>query len=163
MAIRADIETAEGSFVVEFSEHGLKRLHFPGMKTAKELPAQRPMSFDSQLQHWLKLTESALTDILSGRQPKTLPPLDWSGHTEFQQKVWQALLRIQPGQTKTYSQFARDLGKPLAARATGGACGANPIPVLVPCHRVVAANGGLGGFSCGLDWKRRLLALEGIK
>ena len=52
------------------------------------------------------------------------------------------------------------LGKPLAARAVGGACGANPIPVLVPCHRVLAANGRLGGFSGGLDWKRRLLAIE---
>ena len=67
------------------------------------------------------------------------------------------------GQQRTYSEIAAKLGKPLASRATGGAGGANPIPVLVPCHRVVAANGGLGGFSGGLEWKRHLLAVEVMK
>ena len=100
--------------------------------------------------------------MLAGRRPKTLPPLDWSGHTDFQQRVWRALLRLGPGETKSYAQIAGELGEPRAARATGGACGANPIPVLVPCHRVLAASGRLGGFSGGLDWKRRLLAREGV-
>jgi O-6-methylguanine DNA methyltransferase len=73
------------------------------------------------------------------------------------------MLRIAPGQTKTYAQIAAEVGKPDATRATGTACGANPIPVLVPCHRVVAANGKLGGFSGGLEWKRRLLGREGVR
>jgi O-6-methylguanine DNA methyltransferase len=73
------------------------------------------------------------------------------------------MLRITPGQTKTYEQIATEVGKADATRATGAACGANPIPVLVPCHRVVAANGKLGGFSGGLEWKRRLLGREGVR
>lgn len=72
------------------------------------------------------------------------------------------MLRIPPGETRSYGEIAAALGQPLASRAVGGACGANPIPVLVPCHRVLAANGRLGGFSGGLDWKRRLLAIEGV-
>ena len=108
------------------------------------------------------MTEEALRQVLAAERPKELPPLDWSGHTGFRQQVWRALLNLGPGETKTYAQIAASVGKPLAARATGGACGANPIPVLVPCHRVLAANGRLGGFSSGLDWKRRLLASEGI-
>ncbi|MCU0771181.1 MAG: MGMT family protein [Verrucomicrobia bacterium] len=62
----------------------------------------------------------------------------------------------------TYGVLAKCIGQPKAARAVGAACGANPVPVLVPCHRVVAASGQLGGFSAGLDWKRRLLAAEGL-
>jgi O-6-methylguanine DNA methyltransferase len=103
-----------------------------------------------------------LKAVLAGRAAKTLPPLDWSGKTEFQKSVWRALRKIRRGQTKSYGEIARAIGKPKAVRAVGGACGANPIPVLVPCHRVLAANGKLGGFSSGLNWKRRLLAREGI-
>ena len=104
----------------------------------------------------------ALKSILAGREPKKFPPLDLAG-TEFQKKVWRALRKIGPGRTKSYGEIARAIGKPKAVRAVGGACGANPVPVLVPCHRVLAANGKIGGFSGGLDWKRDLLAREGIK
>ena len=108
------------------------------------------------------MTAAALKEALSGRAPKLLPPLDFSAGTVFQRRVWTALRRIRPGQTRTYRQIAGAAGKPKATRAAGGACGANPIPVLVPCHRVLASDGGLGGFSGGLNWKRRLLALEGV-
>lgn len=162
MTSRAEIETTEGSFVAEFSSRGLKQLEFPGQKAARKSSATRQTPLDSCQQRWLKLTESALGDVIAGRTPKALPPMDWDGSTAFQQDVWRALLRIIPGETKTYAAIGKLLGKPLAARAIGGACGANPIPVLVPCHRVLAANGRLGGFSGGLDWKRRLLAIEGI-
>ena len=66
------------------------------------------------------------------------------------------------GKTKSYGEVARAIGKPKAVRAVGGACGANPIPVLIPCHRVLAANRKLGGFSGGLNWKRKLLAQERV-
>ena len=102
-----------------------------------------------------------LENILAGRKPKTLPPLDLAG-TEFQKSVWNALRKISLGKTKSYGEIAAAIGKPKAVRAVGGACGANPVPVLVPCHRVLAANQKLGGFSGGLDWKRSLLAREGI-
>ena len=67
------------------------------------------------------------------------------------------------GQTRSYGEIARAIGRPKGMRAVGGACGANPIPVLVPCHRVLAAKGKLGGFSGGLDWKRTLLEREGVR
>jgi O-6-methylguanine DNA methyltransferase len=89
--------------------------------------------------------------------------LDLSSGTKFQQHVWNALRRIATGRTKSYAQVAALIDRPKAVRAVGGACGANPVPVLIPCHRVLAANQGLGGFSGGLDWKRKLLAREGVQ
>jgi O-6-methylguanine DNA methyltransferase len=86
-----------------------------------------------------------------------------SNGTTFRRNVWNTLRKIACGQTKSYGEIARAVGKPKAVRAVGGACGANPIPVLIPCHRVVAANKKLGGFSGGLNWKRDLLAREGIQ
>ena len=64
------------------------------------------------------------------------------------------------GETKSYGDIAREVGSPMGTRAVGAACGANPIPLIIPCHRVVARGGKLGGFAGGLDWKKRLLALE---
>ncbi len=89
-------------------------------------------------------------------------PLDISG-TSFQRGVWKALQGIPAGSVWTYGQLAAHLGRPRAARAVGSACGANPVPFLVPCHRVVASNGGLGGFGLGLDIKRALLKREGVR
>jgi len=107
------------------------------------------------------MTETALKNILAGREPNHLPPLDLAG-TEFQKSVWNALRKISLGKTKSYGEIARAIGRPKAVRAVGGACGANSIPVLIPCHRVLAANKKLGGFSGGLDWKRSLLKREGV-
>ena len=111
---------------------------------------------------WHRATEAALKKILAGSEPKNFPPLDLAG-TAFQKSVWNALRKISLGRTKSYGEIARAIGRPKAVRAVGGACGANPVPVLVPCHRVLAANKKLGGFSGGLDWKRKLLAREGSK
>ena len=88
-------------------------------------------------------------------------PLDVLG-TPFQRAVWTALQGIPAGSVWTYGQLAKHLGCPRAARAVGSACGANPVPFLVPCHRVVASNGGLGGFGLGLEVKRVLLEREGV-
>ena len=88
--------------------------------------------------------------------------LDWSGATEFCCAVWSATRAIPYGATATYGDLARKLGRPGAARAVGRALGANPIPLIVPCHRVIAANGALCGFSAegGAEVKRRLLDFE---
>lgn len=80
--------------------------------------------------------------------------------TEFQLSVWDALQRIPYGQTTTYSTIAERIGRPAAIRAVGAANGANPIPIIIPCHRVIGTNGSLTGFGGGLDVKRKLLALE---
>ena len=82
--------------------------------------------------------------------------------TEFQRSVWREIEKIPFGKTKTYLEIAKAIGKPGASRAVGSACGANPLPLLVPCHRVLASNGGLGGFSGGLDIKKKLLSMEGV-
>ena len=80
--------------------------------------------------------------------------------TPFQLAVWQAMCDIPYGETWTYGELARQVGDPDASRAVGLACGANPIPLVIPCHRVLAAGGGLGGFGGGVDLKRWLLGLE---
>jgi AraC family transcriptional regulator of adaptative response/methylated-DNA-[protein]-cysteine methyltransferase len=77
--------------------------------------------------------------------------------TEFQGKIWRNLLDIPYGEVVAYSELAQRAGAPKAARAVGAACGANPVPILVPCHRVIASDGSLGGFSCGLAVKRKLI------
>jgi len=89
-------------------------------------------------------------------------PLDLETGTEFQRRVWLAAQGILWGSTITYGGLARVVGCG-SPRAVGQALGANPAPIIVPCHRILAAGGGLGGFSCGLEWKRRLLRLEKIE
>lgn len=88
--------------------------------------------------------------------------VDLSGRTEFTRRVLDELRRIPWGTTATYGEIARRVGRPNAARAVGQAVGSNPVPVVVPCHRVLAANRRLGGFSAGLDVKRALLRIEGV-
>lgn len=88
-------------------------------------------------------------------------PLDLQG-TLFQRAVWQQLLCIPQGRTRTYGEVAAGIGGGAVARATGAACGANPVGVIVPCHRVVGANGSLTGFAAGLPRKQRLLQHEGV-
>jgi O-6-methylguanine DNA methyltransferase len=88
-------------------------------------------------------------------------PLDLRG-TEFQRRVWTELRNVPFGQTVSYGELARRIGRPEAARAVGGALGANPIPIIVPCHRVVGADGSLVGYGGGLEIKAALLRLEGV-
>ncbi len=88
-------------------------------------------------------------------------PLELEG-TPFQLRVWNSLLRIPYGETRSYAELAREVGRPGAARAVGQANGHNPVGVVVPCHRVIASDGGLGGYAGGLDYKRRLLSLEAM-
>ncbi len=85
-----------------------------------------------------------------------------SGGTPFQRSVWEAMRSIPHGDTISYAELANRVGRPGAARAVGQAVGANPVPLLIPCHRVVASDGGLGGFGGGLPMKRALLRQEGV-
>jgi len=88
--------------------------------------------------------------------------LDLSAGSPFQQAVWRELRRIPWGEVISYSELARRAGRPRAARAVGNAVGRNPLPVVVPCHRVIKADGSIGGFGCGVEIKRALLGIEGI-
>ena len=83
------------------------------------------------------------------------------GGTPFQRRVWKAIASIPWGEVRSYAWVARKAGKPKAVRAAAAACGANPVPVVVPCHRVVASDGSIGGFSPGIAIKKKLLKLEG--
>lgn len=82
------------------------------------------------------------------------------GGTPFQRQVWEAILAIPYGETCSYQQLSQAVQRPTAVRAVAGACGANPVPLIVPCHRVIRSNGELGGFGAGLGWKRALLDME---
>ena len=156
------IPTSDGAFTARYSTKGLCGLEFPsGTKQRKSRAgATHPAA---EVRRWHAAASKALRLALAGRPAKRLPPLDLSGGSEFQKRVWRTLRRIASGRTWSYAQVARQIGNPKATRAVGSACGANPIPVFVPCHRVLAAHNGLGGFSGGLKWKRALLKREGVR
>ena len=151
------IDTPLGKFRAQFTDRGLARLQFPKAKAEPIAESIEPPK------NWLRQTTAALKTMLTGNVPNNLPPLDLSAGTTFQQQTWRALLRIPAGRTRGYGELARAVRRPKAARAIGGACGANPIPVFIPCHRVIGASGSLTGFSGGMDWKVKLLEIERVK
>ena len=102
---------------------------------------------------------SQLRKYLEGKLKKFDCPLDMEG-TAFQKKVWAALQKIPYGKTRSYADIARTISHPKAFRAVGNANGSNPIPIIVPCHRVIESNGGLGGYGSGIGLKKRLLEFE---
>jgi AraC family transcriptional regulator of adaptative response/methylated-DNA-[protein]-cysteine methyltransferase len=113
-----------------------------------------------------QIVESGLTELktkilafIEGEGTLARLPLDIRG-TVFQRRVWEELRRIPRGETRTYREIARAIGAPDAVRAVGSACGANPVALVVPCHRAVRTDGGLGGYAWGLSRKKKLLALE---
>jgi methylated-DNA-[protein]-cysteine S-methyltransferase len=104
-------------------------------------------------------TEQQLTEYFAGKRQTFSVPLDMRG-TPFQKNVWEALLAIPFGETRSYGQLAKQLGNPNATRAVGAANGRNPLSIIVPCHRVIGSSGKLTGFAGGLDTKAHLLTLE---
>ena len=108
---------------------------------------------------WVRQTVRELEEYLAGRRKKFTVPLDLRG-TAFQKKVWKALITIPCGATRSYAEIARQAGNPRAARAVGMANHDNPIAIIVPCHRVIASDGSLGGYGGGLEMKASLLRLE---
>jgi AraC family transcriptional regulator of adaptative response/methylated-DNA-[protein]-cysteine methyltransferase len=113
-----------------------------------------------------ELVEDSLTEpkqkilaFIAGEASLAKLPVDIRG-TVFQRRVWDELRRIPRGETRTYGEIARAIGAPAAVRAVGSACGANPVALVVPCHRAVRTDGGLGGYAWGVSRKKRLLALE---
>lgn len=108
----------------------------------------------------LLTTITQLDQYLAGERQQFDMTLDWSLGTPFQQSVWRALQQIPYGQTISYAQLAQSIGKPTAYRAVANVNGKNPFSIIIPCHRVVASDGSLGGYTGGLDKKRLLLGLE---
>jgi AraC family transcriptional regulator of adaptative response/methylated-DNA-[protein]-cysteine methyltransferase len=120
-----------------------------------EFPAAERQRDDEGLHAWV----NAIVEHLSGRQPDLDLPLDVQA-TAFQRRVWQELRAIPYGHTRSYSAIARTLGHPGAVRAVARACASNPVSLVIPCHRVVREDGGLGGYRWGLERKQALLAHE---
>ncbi len=155
----AEIPSPLGPLVAVFSGRGLCRLAFGRQSLPADLltglrgvaPAEDPQA--------ARLAEE-LARYFSGEAVRFTTPLDLSPGTAFQRRVWRALRRVPFGATISYGELARRAGCPGAARAVGQALGANPIPIIIPCHRVIRSDGGLGGFSAGLRLKRWLLRHE---
>ncbi len=110
----------------------------------------------------LQQAASELADYFAGQRTHFELPLDLRWGTVFQQSVWQALRDVAHGTTLSYGDVARRMGRPTAVRGVGGAVGRNPISIIVPCHRVLGADGSLTGYSGGLERKTALLTLEGV-
>jgi O-6-methylguanine DNA methyltransferase len=109
----------------------------------------------------LEAARRQLLDYLAGKRNRFDIPLDLSRGTSFQRQVWRTLQQVPFGKLRSYQWIAARVGGRRYARAVGNAVGANPLPIVVPCHRIVAQDASLGGFSCGLPMKRKLLTLEG--
>jgi methylated-DNA-[protein]-cysteine S-methyltransferase len=145
-------ETPLGALTLIASARGLSGLRFPGAG-----PALPPAARDPEA-----LAEPArqLDEYLAGERTAFDLPLDLAGGTGFQRRVWAALLEIPYGTTVTYTELAEAVGRPDIVRAVAGAVGRTPVPIVVPCHRVVGANGALTGYGGGLPRKRALLDIE---
>ena len=126
-----------------------------------ELGLSSAKLLDGRISPRLREAQAQLMGYLAGTRRSFDLPLDLSRGTDFQQKVWRTLRRISYGRLRSYQWVAARVGGSRYARAVGNAVGANPMPIVIPCHRIVAQDMTLGGFSCGLPTKRKLLTLEG--
>ena len=149
---RDTLDTPLGILTLEASEHGLRSIRFPN----RPQPIKGKMTSNSVI----KLAKRELKAYFARQLKEFSVPLDWHG-TAFQESVWQALTAIPYGDTVSYTDIARAIGRPQSARPTGGAVGRNPIPIIVPCHRVIGSDHTLTGFTGGLNIKVALLELEG--
>ena len=143
-------ETPVGDMAVGEEDGSLVRLWLPNQPTLRMMPHKTPL---------LERAQGQILEYLNGQRQVFDLPLSPVG-TPFQQKVWEALLDIPYGETESYGELAKRIGSPGGARAVGLANRNNPLPILIPCHRVVGAKGTLTGYAGGLELKQALLALE---
>ena len=143
------IDTPTGLVEIEVDDG-----HLVGLQFVEDSLADRddPSGIADTLRRYFEGDLHAIDDV----------PVRFDRGTPFQQEVWRALRTIPVGETISYAELAQKVGRPTGFRAVGGANGKNPVAVVVPCHRVIAADGTLGGYSGGLDNKRWLLAHEGV-
>jgi methylated-DNA-[protein]-cysteine S-methyltransferase len=147
--IARTVETPIGELTLVASEAGLREIHWAGTYVRK-------VAGDSPV---LEAAAAQLREYFAGERTTFDLPLDLDG-TDFQREAWLGLAAIRYGETVSYGEQARRLGRPAAARAVGAANGRNPLPIVLPCHRVVGSDGSLTGFGGGLDVKRKLLEHE---
>lgn len=150
-----EIESPVGPLLAVADEHGLRRIFFP-----ERGHARRPDPGWTRDPAPFRALRAQLEEYFAGRRRTFSLRLAPEG-TEFQRATWRALGAIPYGETISYAELARRVGRPAASRAVGAANGANPLPIVVPCHRVIGKDGSLTGFGGGLPVKRALLELEG--
>jgi len=162
----ATLETTWGSVLIEAGRQGVLTCRLPRARAKPPVFRVRRTRLPRHATPVLQKAVAYACALLEGRKPGRCPALDssWdSSATDFRRAIWAAMRQVPRGKTATYAELARQAGASGASRAAGGACGANPLPLFVPCHRVVAAGGKLGGFSSGTAWKILLLTGEGVK
>lgn len=146
--------TPRGICQIEFDEKQNEDIFIAGLPYPPDYDIRKDYEYFKDLHFKLNL-------YFAGEKVTFDEPLDFLIGTDFQKRVWQEVARIPYGQVRTYGEIAKNINNPKAVRAVGSANAKNPIPILVPCHRVVAAGGKLGGYGGGLDVKKYLLRLEG--
>ncbi|MGE0347988.1 methylated-DNA--[protein]-cysteine S-methyltransferase [Hydrogenophaga sp.] len=146
-----------GAMTLAATPRGLSGVWFDGQRHGPDTSIWRRDSAHPVLRQAIE----QLGQYFAGQRTRFELPLDLQGGTPFQQRVWQALLGIAPGATTSYGSLSAAIGSPAAVRALGAAVGRNPVSIVVPCHRVLGADGSLTGYAGGLERKTALLALEG--
>jgi methylated-DNA-[protein]-cysteine S-methyltransferase len=152
------LDTPIGKLLLAGDEDALRVIQFP--KNGK--PGNPAADWRESARGALQETVRQLREYFSGRRTEFDLPLAPEG-TDFQRRVWRQLQGIPYGKTISYGELAKRVGNPKASRAVGGANGCNPLPIVIPCHRVIGANGKLTGFGGGLPIKQALLELESRK
>lgn len=152
------VDTRLGPVTLAATGQGLAGLWFTGQKHHPDTQAWR-VEDDNP---WLVQGRTQLAEYLAGQRSGFALALDLRSGSVFQQAVWNALCTIPAGGTTSYGAVSRQIGRPSAVRAVGAAVGRNPVSIIVPCHRVLGANGALTGYAGGLERKAALLALESV-
>jgi methylated-DNA-[protein]-cysteine S-methyltransferase len=158
------MDSPVGDLLVAVTDRGLLRVAFSS-EVADEVLAELAFRVSPRVLRIPARTDEVrreLDEYFAGSRHRFDVPLDWSLVRGFAQGVLRATARVPFGETTTYRQMAEAAGSPRASRAAGNALGSNPIPIVVPCHRVLHSGGGLGGYAGGLDRKKTLLTLEGV-
>ena len=159
-----EIESPVGNLLAVATDAGLVQLGYPLQPRDEMLESLAERISPRLLEAPARLdpVRRELDEYFAGRRREFDLPLDWQLTGGFTRKVLRETARIPFGETRSYMQMAASAGSPRAHRAAGSALGANPIPIVVPCHRVLRSGGGLGGYGGGLEVKRELLRLEGV-
>ena len=158
MLCKKTIGSPIGKLTLVSSDTGIRAVLFENHGSPEEYAEAK----ESKKHPLLLQCEKELAEYFKGKRTHFTVPLVPQG-TAFREKVWTALTAIPYGKTESYSQQAARIGSPKSARAVGSANGKNPMPIIVPCHRVIASSGRLGGYAGGVDIKRKLLEIEGIR
>ena len=161
-SIYTECKSTHGNVYLAATERGLAGMWFTDQRHLPDVSNWQRCDDVTDLP-LIKAATEQLHAYFAGKLQHFDLPLDLSAGTAFQQAVWQALLAIPFGKTTSYGALSSSIGKPLAVRAVGTAIGRNPISIIVPCHRVVGADGSLTGYAGGLDRKLAFLTLEGSR